>query len=95
MEGASIGPSFKCRSIDGANASTLFKPCASSIWRSLHGIHSAPSQIAAWNVDIATALPAECPSQLGLGHLSMVNRTLVNGHHGFAKPVTLGCTLVI
>ena len=31
------------------------------------------------------ALPAECPSQLGLGHLSKVNRSLVNGHQGFRQ----------
>ena len=92
---ASIGPSLKYRSIDGANASTLFKPCASSIWRSLHGIHCAPSRIAACNLDVATALPAECPSPLGLGYLTMVNRSVVNGHHRFAQPVTVGCTLVI
>jgi len=44
---------------------------------------------------VATALPAECPSPLGLGYLTMVNRSVVNGHHRFAQPVTVGCTLVI
>jgi hypothetical protein len=39
--------------------------------------------------------PTKCPSQLGLGSLSMVNRSLVNGRHRFDKPVTAGCTLVI
>jgi hypothetical protein len=95
MEERQHRPVFKCRSIDGANASTLFKPCASSIWANLNGIHGAFWRMRVLKCRRRDGSPTKCPSQLGLGSLSMVNRSLVNGRHRFAKPVTAGCTLVI